>query len=106
VDLAHTVHFISYDRTFDEIVNTANTRMDDPNQPFYDMSYVSRRAIGMRMREAKKAGHIVHGNWEAVVGLSESASVAHDDGDDGSNVEDGTDSRITTDGTNEKMNAS
>ena len=94
VDLEHTVRFISYDRTFDELVQSANARLGDPNQPFYDMSYLSRRAIGMRMREAKKAGHIVDGNWEAVVGLSEAASVSHDGGD-GSIIEEELDSRIT-----------
>ena len=94
VDLEHTVRFISYDRTFDELVQSANARLSDPNQPFYDMSYLSRRAIGMRMREAKKAGHIVDRNWEAVVGLSEAASVSHDDGD-GSTIEEELDSRVS-----------
>jgi hypothetical protein len=41
----------------------------------------------MQIREAKKAmGHAVDANWEAVVGLSEPASVAHD-GEDGSDIQ-------------------
>ena len=51
----------------------------------------------MRMREAKKAGHVVDGNWEAVVGLSEAASISHDHGD-GSAIEVESESRVT-DGT-------
>ena len=80
IDLKHSVHFVSYDRMYDNIVNSANTRLADTNQPFYDMSYVSKRAIGMRLRlrEAERKGHVIQtalGTWEAVVGLSETASV-------------------------------
>ena len=35
----------------------------------------------------RRRGHVVDGNWEAVVGLSEAASVSHDDHGDGSAIE-------------------
>jgi len=50
---------------------------------FYDMSYVSKRAIGLRMREAERNGHVVQNGlghtWQAVVGLSETASLGTED---------------------------
>ena len=88
VDLQHSVRFISYDRTFDSLVYAANARLSDTDQPFYDMTYVSKRAIGLRMREAERKGHAVESalgrTWEAVVGLSETASVGLED-DGGTN---------------------
>lgn len=88
VDLQHSVRFISYDRVFDGLVDAANARLSDTDQPFYDMSYVSKRAIGLRMREAERKGHVVGTalgqTWEAVVGLSETASVGSED-DGGTN---------------------
>ena len=87
-DLQHSVRFVSYDRMFDSLVNTANARLSDPGQPFYDMSYVSKRAIGLRMREAERKGHVVvtalGSTWQAVVGLSETASIGSED-DGGTN---------------------
>ena len=83
VDLQHSVHFVSYDRMYDEIVDSANARLSDPSQPFYDMSYVSKRAIGLRMRQAERNGHGVRNvlghTWQAVVGLSETASLGTED---------------------------
>ncbi|KAL3893344.1 MAG: hypothetical protein SGARI_008227 [Bacillariaceae sp.] len=56
-------------------------------QPFYDMSYVSRRAIGMRLCKAQNAGYFIdHSNpnaWEAVVALSAAASLKPKDESDG-----------------------
>eukprot|EP00977_Amphora_coffeiformis_P017179 scaffold5506_cov159-Amphora_coffeaeformis.AAC.6 len=79
VDLHHSVRFVSYDRMYDEIVDSANTWLSDIKQSFYDMSYVSKRAIGLRLREAERKGQVVQTaldpTWEAVVGLSEAASV-------------------------------
>ena len=65
----------------------ANARLDDPTQPFFDMSYVSRRAIGMRLCKAQTAGYFAdHDNtdsWQAVVALSAAASLKHgSDSDD------------------------
>ena len=84
VDLQHSVRFISYDRmSYDGLVDAANDRLSDTDQPFYDMSYVSKRAIGLRMREAERSGRgvvtAIYQSWEAVVGLSESASVGSED---------------------------
>ena len=46
------------------------------------MSYVSRRAIGMRICKAPNAGyfndHINPDSWEAVVALSAAASLKHE----------------------------
>ena len=60
----------------------ANARLADPAQPFFDMSYVSRRAIGMRLCKAQSAGYYFadHNNtdsWKAVVALSAAASLKH-----------------------------
>ena len=77
--LDSSVGFCSYKRDYDELVSSANQRLQDANEPFYDMSYVSRRAIGMRLFKAQEAGHYLNhedtGAWETVVRLSAAASV-------------------------------
>lgn len=46
---------------------------------FYDMSYVSRRAVGMRLYKAQQTGHYFDHNdpdaWQTVVRLSNAASI-------------------------------
>ena len=68
--LDNSVVFFSCLKEYDQLVADANARLADPAQPFYDMSYVSRRAIGMRICKAQIAGYFIdHGNpnaWEAV----------------------------------------
>jgi len=68
------------------LVADANARLADAAQPFCDMSYMSRRAIGMRLCKAQKAGHFIdHSNpnaWEAVVALSAAASLKPKDESD------------------------
>lgn len=80
--LNNNVGFCSYDCNYDDLVNSANQRLQDDNEPFYDMSYVSRRAVGMRLFKAQEAGHCLNhddtGAWETVVRLSAAASVDHD----------------------------
>jgi len=80
-------------------VADANTRLADSAQPFYDMSYVSRRAIGMRICKAQNAGYFTDPSnpdtWEAVVALSAAASLKHEneseDEDDDDDDDDGDD---------------
>ena len=77
--LDSSVGFCSYKTDYDELVSRANQRLQNVNEPFYDMSYVSRRAIGMRLFKAQEAGHFLNhgdiGAWETVVRLSAAASV-------------------------------
>lgn len=77
--LDNSVIFFSYRDDFTQLVADANVRLADQAQPYFDMSYVSRRAIGMRICKAQAAGHFIdHSNpdmWEAVVGLSAAASL-------------------------------
>eukprot|EP00339_Tiarina_fusa_P026794 CAMPEP_0117032336 /NCGR_PEP_ID=MMETSP0472-20121206/23187_1 /TAXON_ID=693140 ORGANISM="Tiarina fusus, Strain LIS" /NCGR_SAMPLE_ID=MMETSP0472 /ASSEMBLY_ACC=CAM_ASM_000603 /LENGTH=336 /DNA_ID=CAMNT_0004740945 /DNA_START=65 /DNA_END=1075 /DNA_ORIENTATION=- len=85
--LDNSVVFFSCLKEYAQLVADANARLADPAQPFYDMSYVSRRAIGMRICKAQIAGYFIdHGNpnaWEAVVALSAAASLKpKDDSDD------------------------
>lgn len=77
--LDNSVGFCSYDRDYDDLVKAANQRLQDETQTFYDMSYVSRRAVGMRLFKAQECGHYLNhknpGAWEAIVRLSAAASV-------------------------------
>ena len=77
--LDNFVGFCSYEMDYDTLVNTANERLRDENEPFYDMSYVSRRAVGMRLFKAQQSGHYLnHDNtdaWETIVRLSAAASM-------------------------------
>jgi len=83
--LDNSVRFVSFDQSFDDLVEQANQRLSDASQPFYDMSYVSRRAIGMRLFQAQKKGHFINHNdhraWETVVRLSVAASAKLEDSD-------------------------
>ena len=85
--LDNRVVFYSCLEGYTQLVVDANNRLLDPAQPFFDMSYVSRRAIGMRLCKAQSAGYFAdHDNpdaWKAVVGLSAAASLKHEsDSDD------------------------
>lgn len=57
--LDNSVRFISFDESYRELVDQANNRLSDKVETYYDMSYVSRRAIGMRLFQAQKRGHFV-----------------------------------------------
>ena len=80
------VVFYSCLEEYAQLVADANARLADPLQPFFDMSYVSRRAIGMRLCKAQSAGYFAdHNNtdsWKAVVALSAAASLKHDSDDE------------------------
>ena len=84
--LDNSVVFFSYRDEYNQLIADANARLADPSHPFYDMGYVSRRAIGMRICKAQAAGHFIdHGNpnaWEAVVALSAAASLKPTDESD------------------------
>ena len=77
--LDNSVGFCSYDSEYDHLVIVANKRLQDANEPFYDMNYVSRRAVGMRLFKAQESGHYLNhentGAWETIVRLSAAASV-------------------------------
>lgn len=74
--------YLSYLDEYGPLVTDANARLADAAQPFYDMSYVSRRAIVMRLCKAQSAGYFVdNGNpqaREAVVALCAAASLKHE----------------------------
>ena len=80
-----SVGFCSYDSEYDNLVRNANQRLQDANEPFYDMNYVSRRAVGMRLFKAQESGHYLNhedtGAWEAIVRLSAAASVNPNESD-------------------------
>jgi hypothetical protein len=85
--LDNRVVFHSSLESYAQLVADANARLADPSQPFFDMSYVSRRAIGMRLCKAQSAGYFANHNntdsWKAVVALSAAASLKHgSDSDD------------------------
>ena len=85
--LDNSVVFYSFLEGYAQLVADANTRLADPMQPFFDMSYVSRRAIGMRLCKAQSANYFAdHNNTnslEAVVALCAAASLKHgSDSDD------------------------
>ena len=77
--LDNSVCFCSYVDEYADLVNSANQRLLDNTQPFFDLSYVSRRAIGLRLFKAQAAGHFLNHSdihaWETVVRLSAAASV-------------------------------
>lgn len=77
--LDNSVVFFSSLDEYAQLVADANARLYDPAQPFYDMTYVSRRAIGMRLCKAQNSGyftnHADRNAWEAVVALSAAASL-------------------------------
>lgn len=77
--LDNRVVFYSCLERYAQLVADANARLADPAQPFFDMSYVSRRAIGMRICKTQSAGYFSdHDNTDsrkAVVALSAAASL-------------------------------
>ena len=85
--LDNSIRFCSYSDEFTNLVDSANERLQDTSQPFFDMSYVSRRAVGMRIYKAQKNGYFLNHSdtdaWQAVVQLSNAASMyGNNDGDD------------------------
>ena len=80
----NSVIFFSCLDEYAQLIADANSRLADSMQPFYDMSYVSHRAIGMRLFKAQDAGYFIdHSNpngSEAVVVLSAAASLKTEDG--------------------------
>jgi len=85
--LDNNIRFCSYSDEFNDLVKSANERLQDTSQPFFDMSYVSRRAVGMRIYKAQQNGHFLNHSdpeaWKVVVQLSNAASMHGDsDGDD------------------------
>mmetsp|Transcript_25830 Transcript_25830/g.38163 ORF Transcript_25830/g.38163 Transcript_25830/m.38163 type:complete len:147 (-) Transcript_25830:495-935(-) len=80
-DLQNRVFFHAFDHSFGGLVNQANARLIDPDEGVYDMNYVSRRAIGMRILQSQEwsGRYINHDNvdsWKAIVALSSAASLA------------------------------
>jgi hypothetical protein len=92
--LDNAVGFCSYVPKYEALVATANSRLADPNAPFFDLSYVSRRAVGMRIFKAQESGHYLnHDNtsaWETIVQMSAAASVDRES----NTSEEGTNSSI------------
>ena len=81
IDLQNRALFHAFDNSFDGLVDHANIRLLDPNDDYYDMAYVSRRAIGMRILQSQERSgrYVDHDNldsWKAIVALSSAASVA------------------------------
>jgi hypothetical protein len=83
--LDNSVGFCSYSREYDDLVAAANSRLVDATDRFFDLSYVSKRAVGMRLFKAQESGHYLnHDNtsaWETVVRLSAAASVDRESSD-------------------------
>lgn len=84
--LDNSVVFFSCLDEYTKPVIDANARLADSMQPYYAMSYVSRRVIGMRLCSAQKAGYFIdHNNpdgWEAVTALSAAASLKTENNSD------------------------
>ena len=84
--LDNRVVFYSCLDDYTELVAAANAQLANPAQPFFDMSYVSRRAIRMRLCKAQSAGYFAdHQNpdaWKAVVALSAAASLKDENDSD------------------------
>ena len=82
--LDNSIRFCSFSDEYNDIVQSANERLQDTSQPFFDMSYVSRRAVGMRLYKAQQSGHYFNHNdpdaWQTMVRLSNAASI--DEGED------------------------
>lgn len=81
IDLQNRVLFHAFDDSFGGLVDQANARLIDPDEDYYDMAYVSRRAIGMRILQSQERSgrYINHDNvdsWKAIVALSGAASLA------------------------------
>lgn len=81
IDLQNRALFHAFDNSFDGLVDQANIRLLDPNDDYYDLAYVSRRTIGMRILQSQERSgrYIDHDNldsWKATVALSSAASVA------------------------------
>ena len=84
IDLQNRVLFHAFDGSFGGLVDQANARLIDPDEGYYDMAYVPRRAIGMRILQSQEQSgrYIIHDNldsWKAIVALSSAASLADKD---------------------------
>ena len=89
VDMSNRVLFHAFDEDFAGLVASANTRLLDPAQAYFDLNYVSRRAVGMRVLQSQNRAnkYVDHSNpksWEAIVDLSIAASEKGNDSDDSS----------------------
>lgn len=87
VDISNRVIFHAFDENFRSVVESANSRLLDPNQVYFNLDYVSRRAVGMRVlqsqnRANKYVDHTNPKSWEAVVDLSLAASERGDSEED------------------------
>ena len=89
VDLRHVALFHSFgvDDEISDLVEKANERLCDETQPYFDLGYVSRRAIGMRILQAQlKQNRYLDPNndrsWEPIVNMSRAVSAKSDDDDD------------------------
>ena len=82
--LDNSIRFCSFSDEYNDLVQSANERLQDTSQPFFDMSYVSRRAVGMRLYKAQQGGHYFNHDdpdaWQTVGRLSNAASL--NDGED------------------------
>mmetsp|Transcript_23737 Transcript_23737/g.36034 ORF Transcript_23737/g.36034 Transcript_23737/m.36034 type:complete len:316 (-) Transcript_23737:1586-2533(-) len=83
--LDNSIRFCSFSDEYKDLVNSANERLQDTSQPFFDMSYVSRRAVGMRLYKAQQSGYYFNHNdpdaWQTVVRLSNAASMKEGEDD-------------------------
>ena len=84
--LDNSIRFCSFSDEYNDLVQTANARLLDTSQSFYDLSYVSRRAVGMRLYKAQQTGHYFNHNdpdaWQTVVRLSNAASILNEGEDE------------------------
>lgn len=83
VDMRNRVLFHAFDDDFKSLVASANSRLLDPSQAYFDLDYVSRRAVGMRVLQSQNRAnrYVDHSNpnsWEAIVDLSIAASEKED----------------------------
>jgi HNH endonuclease len=89
------VLFSSYQDEYNLLVIEANQRLVDPAQPLYDMSYVSRRAVGMRICKAQWQNTDYFNfddqdnldAWAVVIDLSYAASLKPEEDDDSDDEE-------------------
>ena len=83
--LDNSIRFCSFSDEYNDLVQSANDRLLDTSQSFYDMSYVSRRAVGMRLYKAQQTGHCFNHNdpdaWQTMIRLSNAASINEDEDD-------------------------
>lgn len=79
VNMSNQVLFHAFDDRLDSLVASANSRLLDPTQTYFNLDYISRRAVGMRVLQSQSRAnrYVDHSNpqsWEATVDLSIAAS--------------------------------